>query len=354
MYGVNLGTLNVYTRPNNLQGSAQLQFTMSGNQGQQWLSASFQRSMDTSTRVSHSPGSASCASSCSVISTPLCWTSSCCFQVVFEAVRGDEYASDIAVDNIKVTDCGGGSGWYTAGGANEGSVDFRLHVFAGGDSSTSSSVPTTASTTTVTSGGGGSTGTFLTAWVPNYSSQSHAMTLQTSCHSTALSTMSMITAALSKKQVIMMTGLSLPQPHLPARQVPTLARVAPLVSSTMKPQTRTLGRELGKSCGTSPSMLHQRLHEVPFCRFSLPALVSSGTVSCAEVGFYYYMYGNDLGTLNVYTREGSNQANAALQFNISGNQGETWLYKSFQTAMSSTTRVCELQHYSCMPCLTLW
>lgn len=47
---------------------------------------------------------------------------------------------------------------------------------------------------------------------------------------------------------------------------------------------------------------------------------SATTGSCVK--FYYHMYGNTMGTLNVYTRIGNQLGNPI--YSLSGNHGNTW------------------------------
>ncbi|ELT98074.1 hypothetical protein CAPTEDRAFT_223844 [Capitella teleta] len=223
MYGAHMGDLKVYVGSN-------MMFEKKGDQGNNWFKASFQSSM-TSDQL-----------------------------VTFEAIRGNEYGSDIAVDAIKVTNCGGNI----------------------------TTVPTVP-TTTVSSGSAG---------LP------YTCTFETNCS---------ISQDTNDDSNWLFTTSGTP-------------------SSSTGPSSGYGGGRFIFYEATNEDSGNK-------ARFTLPALVTSGSLSCATVKFYYYMYGSSLGTLNVYTRQGSDQSNAQVKFTVSGDKGQNWLETSFTTSMDTNTFV---------------
>jgi hypothetical protein len=76
MRGSTMGDLNVYIQESSNQWASTKLWSKSGNQGTQWQQAS-----------------------------GICIKSSSQYQIVFEAVRGSSFQSDVAIDDINFTNC---------------------------------------------------------------------------------------------------------------------------------------------------------------------------------------------------------------------------------------------------------
>ncbi|XP_066273297.1 MAM and LDL-receptor class A domain-containing protein 1-like [Branchiostoma lanceolatum] len=74
-------------------------------------------------------------------------------------------------------------------------------------------------------------------------------------------------------------------------------------------------------------------------RLSSPLLTTSST-SCYTLSFYYHMYGNHIGTLNVYViQDGADLSTAAPAWSLSDEQGDVWHEVEVVISMTQPYRV---------------
>ncbi|KAH3887714.1 hypothetical protein DPMN_011733 [Dreissena polymorpha] len=78
-------------------------------------------------------------------------------------------------------------------------------------------------------------------------------------------------------------------------------------------------------------------------RITTPSFQNTATGSFC-LSFWYHMYGNNIGSLNVYLQDGGSKTNV---FTRTGNQVNFWLYRSVTVNPSSPQFSVSFQFYLC-------